>query len=374
LRELDVPFRANFPNPGRSLLTLGDETYPLPRGALSLARSRLLTLREKLRFIRLLTTLPRLDARQLDGVALGDWIEQSVRVGNVAAFLLALVRVSTYIDDPARLSAGVAIDQLRSALRGNVWYVDGGWQTLVNGLRARAVERGAEIRTGARVEAVQPEEGGVSVQLAGGDVLRGRAAILTVAPCAACKLLQLPDDAPLSRWTANAVPVKAACLDVALARLPRPRQRFALGLDGALYFSVHSAAARLAPAGTVVLHAMKYLGDSGQRPDETLESQVEDFVDRIQPGWRSCTITRRFLPGMTVAHSVPRADERGLAGRPAVTLNSHPNVFLAGDWVGSEGLLADAALASARVAAQRVLAALTRTRVERTGSLADVAS
>ena len=85
------------------------------------------------------------------------------------AFLRTLFRVSTFVADQERLSAGAAIDQLRLALDGNVWYLDGGWQTMVDGLRDRAIEAGAEIRTGARAESVRSEEGGVSVQLAGGE-------------------------------------------------------------------------------------------------------------------------------------------------------------------------------------------------------------
>ena len=64
---------------------------------------------------------------------------------------------------------------------------------------------------------------------------------------------------------------------------------------------------------------------------------------------------RRFLPGMTPAHALPRADEGGLAGRPGVTQSGVPNVLLAGDWVGPRGMLADASAASAEEAALHVL-------------------
>ena len=63
---------------------------------------------------------------------------------------------------------------------------------------------------------------------------------------------------------------------------------------------------------------------------------------------------------MTVSHSLPLACEDGLAGRPAVSAAGHPNVFLAGDWVGPEGLLADASAASAAVIARQVLSLLAR--------------
>jgi len=54
----------------------------------------------------------------------------------------------------------------------------------------------------------------------------------------------------------------------------------------------------------------------------------------------------------------PRAG--GLARRPDATAAEAPGVLLAGDWVGPEGMLADAALASGRRAG--LLAAGARAR------------
>jgi pyruvate/2-oxoglutarate dehydrogenase complex dihydrolipoamide dehydrogenase (E3) component len=54
---------------------------------------------------------------------------------------------------------------------------------------------------------------------------------------------------------------------------------------------------------------------------------------------------------------MPIASTGGLAGRPSITATGVPRVFLAGDWVGPEGLLADAALASGHAAARAALRA-----------------
>jgi phytoene dehydrogenase-like protein len=304
--------------------------------------------------VRPLRDLSRLDPRPFDRTPLRDWLQGTAGTGNLAGLLRTLFRVSTYADDAGRLSAGAAIDQLRLALVGNVWYLDGGWQTLVDGLRDRAARHGAEVRTAARAESVREDGEGVSVRLAGGEAFRGRAAILAVGPARACELLGLAEDAPLARWVADRIPVRASCLDVALDRLPRPGHRFALGLDRPLYYSVHSAAAKLAPDGVAVLHVMKYLGGGNVAG----EGELEAFLDRLQPGWRDHVVARRSLPGMTVAHALPRADEGGLAGRPGVAVGDMPNVFLAGDWVGGRGMLADASAASAEEAARRALASL----------------
>jgi hypothetical protein len=172
----------------------------------------------------------------------------------------------------------------------------------------------------------------------------------------------MPDDSPLARWMSRAAPVRAACLDLAFNRLPRPNNKFALGLDRPLYYSDHSAVAKLAPKGIAVVHVMKYLGSGNSAPSQTIEHELERFLDQIQPRWNEHLVARRFLPSMTVAHGLPRADEDGLLGRPDVTVPERPGIFLASDWVGPDGLLADAAAASASEAARRVLALLTATQ------------
>jgi phytoene dehydrogenase-like protein len=368
-KDLGVPFTGKLPSTGKAVVIHGGKFYRLPQGPVSLFASRLLTLREKFRMAGLLASFQKLDARPFDRVPVREWVRERAGTGNLSAFLLALFRLSTYVNDPDRMSAGVAIRQLQMALAANVLYLDGGWQTLVDGLRAKAASHGADVRTGAKVESVRSDGGTVSVRLAGGEELSTRSAVLAVPPAAATELLDLPADAAFTRRVARCIPVRAACLDVALSHLPRPASRFALGLDQPLYYSVHSAAANLAPPGIAVVQLMKYLGDDTS-PAEVVEQQMVTLLDRLQPGWQGHTVARRFLPVMTVTHDFPRADEAGLAGRTAVAVRERPGVYLAGDWVGSEGVLADASAASAEEAARLVLAGLTgpATRPERSAA------
>ncbi len=303
LKELQVPIAGHFPSPGRPLVTLQGKSYRLPAGLASLATSRLLTFGEKLRLARLFATIKSIDTRQLDETSAGEWIERIAGRGKLALLLAALFRVSTYVDDAERLSAGMALDQLRTALIGNVLYLDGGWQTIVDALRSVATGHGTIIETQKRVQSVTSAGSNVTVRLASGDELHARAAILAVEPDAACRLLGAAADAPLARWTGEQMAVPAACLDVALQRLPRPGDRFALGLDQPLYYSVHSAAARLAPVGVHVLHVMKYGRTDRDEPAARVQAELEGMLDQLQPGWRTHLVARRFLPRMTVAHA-----------------------------------------------------------------------
>jgi phytoene dehydrogenase-like protein len=66
-------------------------------------------------------------------------------------------------------------------------------------------------------------------------------------------------------------------------------------------------------------------------------------------------VTSRFLPRMVVAGAAPIAARGGLGGRPPADGTGLPGIYLAGDWVGPAGLIADAALASGQAAALRAV-------------------
>jgi phytoene dehydrogenase-like protein len=189
------------------------------------------------------------------------------------------------------------------------------------------------------------------VRLADGSSAPAAVVVLATAPREAAPLLQGAARARLEGWAASLVPVRAACLDVGLSRLPRPRARFALGIDRPLYLSVHSAVAELAAPGHALIQVAKYLPISGREDPAADERELEGLLDLVQPGWRALTVTRRYLPRMVVCNALVTAAAGGLAGRPGPAVPGVRGLGVVGDWVGGEGQLADATLASARRAA-----------------------
>ena len=357
LEDLGVPLSGRAPDLRGARALHRDRMHALPVGAWPMLTTGLLGLRDRLATARLLTRLPAIDADAFAGTSVGDWI-RGLGVGPTVELLVhAMVRLSSYAhapDGPTALDAAHAIRQLVLAQSG-VIYLDGGWQSLVDGLRARAEAAGVDIRTRARVEAVvRRPDGTLEVRMAGDVRHPARVVVVATPPDVAAALL-----APVSRaaraWAADSVPVRAACLDIALRHLPRPRATLALGMDEPIYFSVHSGAAALAPAGGAVIHLARYLRP-GEPPDaRAVRQQLEALLDRLQPGWRAHLVHARFLPAMTVASALPLAAGQGRRPGPAVP--DAAGVHIVGDWVGDGGLLADATLASARQAARRVLAA-----------------
>jgi phytoene dehydrogenase-like protein len=241
-----------------------------------------------------------------------------------------------------------------------VAYLDGGWQTLVDSLAAAAGAAGARIQTAARVSCAAPEAGGWTVHVEGGTSLASRSVVLATGPAAARSLV--PSDA-LAVWAGRAVPLKAACLDVALTRLPNENAAFALGLDRPLYLSVHSRTARLAPEGSALVCTMKYLTPGEVTDPARDEAELEAWLDRLQPGWRDVLVERRWLPSMITANALSDAARGGVRARPGPAIPDAPGAFVVGDWVGPEGMLLDASLASAERAVGAILRGLAMPRV-----------
>jgi hypothetical protein len=178
-------------------------------------------------------------------------------------------------------------------------------------------------------------------------VLVARSVIIAAGrPAAAIRLL--PAD---PGWGDLGPEVTAACLDAGVRRVPDPG--YVLGIDAPVYATVQSPPARQAPAGQAVVAAVRYGATEAKADRAALQAHLARAGVREED-----VVTSRFLTRMVVAGAAPIAERGGLGGRPAVDASGLPDVYLAGDWVGPTGLIADAALASGHVAALRAVPAL----------------
>lgn len=365
-RELGVPVRGGMP-PSRGIALFHSAEFALPASPFSTIATSLLRPSARLEAIRFFWRLRRRSRTSIDDVSVREWLDRSIEDDRLRQTIEAFVRLSTYTNDPAEMSARMAFHQLKIAMKG-VIYVDEGWQKLVDALHSHAVAAGVNFVTSSRVVGVDHdgtrvrglEIGGLELDDVGSDTLgltlpepslvddRGTkipadVVVLAIDPTSARELITRDGhDAVAADWPAMH-PIQVSCFDVALSALPQPSRTFALGIDLPLYYSVHSAYAQLTPRGGALLHVAKYSAHAGQ-------SELEQLLDQMQPGWREKVVHTRFLPAMTVSNALPRAGER----HPSPVTPVH-GLYVAGDWVGDEGMLSDAALSSARAVARAIL-------------------
>ncbi|MCG8423489.1 MAG: FAD-dependent oxidoreductase [Proteobacteria bacterium] len=349
LDQWGIELTGGIPRGSGGLVMRRGKVHALPAGMLSLLKTSAFTVSDKVQIGRLLASLLKLNPQPLRGVSVAEWLDDLAIGPGPRALMEALVRLTTYVHAPHLVSAGFALGQIQLALGHGVRYLDGGWQRMVERLAQVASDAGVTIRRGASISGLVGTDAVRGVRLQDGTEYGAEAVFLAVAPGRVSRFLQRWDKNPIHKTLDQLIAVRMSCLDIGLDSLPRPKSIFALGLDEPTYFSVHSHYAALAEGNRALIHVAAYLAPDQHSGDV---EQLEAVLDLVQPTWRDREARRFYYPGLTVAHAVPLAENRGC--RVSNRVPGLPGVYLVGDWVGDEGMLADAVFASARRAARQL--------------------
>jgi len=353
LRDLGVVPRGEGAAGQNGFLMLDGRLTTGPFDPMGLLRTSAMSRAGKWELVRRLAGLGR--ERVEPGTTMAEWLATRFVHADARAVAETIVRLTTYANDPGRLCAGAGVAQLAHGMRG-VDYLHGGWQQLVDALAERARAAGVQVETNVRVTGLVQRHGRVLGVRTKAGVEPAEAVVVTSGPKPLRRWLDDVKGAePVARFLDDAMPARLACLDVALRRLPRAVRGQApcdliLGVDEPIYASVHSAHVELAPAGGAVVHLARYLA-----PDESPDGargRLEEALEVMQPGYAEEVEVVRYRPRMVATTDVPVAGV-GLTGRPSSRVVS--GLYVAGDWVGPEGMLADAVFASARAASDAVV-------------------
>ncbi|MEZ5144675.1 MAG: hypothetical protein R2726_19500 [Acidimicrobiales bacterium] len=349
LAELGVPVTGAPPDVAHGWVWSHGAAHRIPTGLWSLLRTSAVGAGAKVALARLLATLPSVDPAPLSDLSFEQWLDRVRLAAGARPLVRMLARIATYSAAPDRISADAAVAQLQLALRG-VTYVDGGWQRLVDGLVAAADRAGVRRRPdlGAATRLRRQDGGWVVATMAG--TVRAAAVVLAAgSPSSAAALLGRDPG-----WTSSAGPtVHASCLDLGLRR-PAPRG-ILFGVEEPLYLATHAGggagAAGPAPGARDAEPPARRGARSGRHPRRAVGPRPEGRDHRRRRA-------RRAVPAPHAGDPRAARARAGRRGRTApVAVPGEPGLFVAGDWVGDRGLLADAAAASATRASELAAAA-----------------
>ncbi len=344
LGRLGLAPRGHQPPTAKAMGLRDGHLLPLPLGVSALT-TRLLSVKGKARMARVMPLIGRLNPTEFADRTVDQWLAELDLPADADTLLRTVLRTGSYTEAFDQLSADVAIMQNQAASEG-VLYLDGGWTQMVDALANVGRGQGVEF-VKETVEMVEAGSSGeeVTVRCRERTV---RAAAVVLAPGSPAAAQALIPESPLG-LPAQIVEARASCLDLALRRVPD--HRFVLGVGRPLYCINHAPPASLAPEGGAVLHAMRYLGADEYLDPETSRAELRSLVEAVGVG-ADDVVYERYLHNMTAVSMITTPQAGGLAGRPPVAVPTARGVFLAGDWVGSEGWLVDASLASGERAAQ----------------------
>jgi phytoene dehydrogenase-like protein len=354
LEELGVSYDYGIPK--RTFVMQGGKLSPFPADPLGILRTNVLSVGDKLALLRFFVALGAAKPRALANTSVQGWLDHNVRRPQLRRLMTALARTFVYSTALDLVSAELFVEKLQRALRHPVHYVHGGWRTLVDGLRAAAERAGARIVSNVQVESIEISNGHArSVRLRDGSLMRASAVVVATSPRDAAKLVDGAEHPAMRQIVDGLLPAPIACLDVALKRLPVPDRPIVQDLHGPRFMSAQSVYSRVAPEEAALIISFKQLDPRYPGDPREDERDLEDLLDAAQPGWRGALVQRQYLPRIEAVGTLPTAREGGFAGRPGPQVTGLDNLYLAGDWVGSEGFLVDASMASARRAAELVL-------------------
>ncbi len=337
LHSLGIYPRGTPPPLKRYRALIGQELHKMPTTPANLLTSTALGFRAKIRLVRALSSIDQLSADQFFERSAGSWIANLGLPEEAESILRAICRLSSYVGELDEVSADVIVSQLQIGRRG-VLYLHDGWRQLVEALSFLV-----PYRVGCGVEKLLPTRDHIEVHTQS-QVFAAKAVIVaTGIPSATGLLLNN------SSFTSSGSDVTAACLGVGVSHVPEPG--YVLDIDKPLYATTQLTQANQSPTDRAVVEVVRYGARSAKLDRQALEAHL--CFAGVNA---SDIVTSRFLPAMTVAGVLPTPSSGGLAGRRSVYESGIPGVFLAGDWIGPKGWLADAALASAQEASNAALA------------------
>ncbi|PFN18025.1 phytoene desaturase family protein [Bacillus cereus] len=350
--ELGMNLLGGIPSTKAHGIWKGD-IFTIPTDFRSILSTPLLSWFAKVQFSRLMIRLGNLDVGEVPKMSLTTWAENEIKDPMVRNIFYALCRTTTYTFAPGIQVASSVLKQIQLSMKEGVFYVDGGWETIITKLREIANHAGVQFLANKHVLEIEHCKGKQRIHCVDDEVFEAGTVIVTTPPKEACKLIKGAEGTRLYRWSEQSIPVTVAALDIGLRRLTNPTHQFALGLDQPIFFTNQSRAAKLSEDGSIVVSLIKYhnpLVEINHFADD--KEHLEKTMELLHPNWEREVVAKQYLPKITVVHDFPHIDR---VESPGPNIPEMPGVYVAGDWAGHDEILADAAVASGKRAALHII-------------------
>ncbi|MDM5328487.1 FAD-dependent oxidoreductase [Neobacillus sp. CF12] len=80
--------------------------------------------------------------------------------------------------------------------------------------------------------------------------------------------------------------------------------------------------------------------------------ELEQFLEKLQPGWQNYVITSRFIPHISVNQRLPGLGDEDKLHRSKMEIQG---LYIAGDWVSPDYILSEGAVSSGKQAAEAIV-------------------
>ncbi|KFN03642.1 FAD-dependent oxidoreductase [Bacillus clarus] len=351
-KELGIHLAGGIPSTAAYGIWKND-VYTIPTDFRSILSTSLLSWSAKIQFSHLMIKLGKLDLNTIPKISLTVWAEKEIKDPMVRNMFYALCRTATYTYAPTIQLASSVLKQIQRSMKDGVFYVDGGWETIIAKLKDEAINQGVQFISSKHVAEVEHFKNKQKIRCFDDEVFEVDAVVITTPPKEACKIIKGAEETRLHIWNEQSIQVTAAALDIGLKQLSNLSHQFVLGLDQPVFFTNQSRAAKLSDDGTEVVSLIKYHDPMLQANNfNDDKGQLEHTMDVLHPNWQREVVVKQYFPKITVIYDFPHI---GRIENPGPAIPEMSGIYVAGDWAGHDELLADAAVASGKRAALCIL-------------------
>jgi squalene-associated FAD-dependent desaturase len=333
----------------------------------SIARYRLLSVGQRLRFVRAALAMKRLDRDRagIDERSFGDWLREHKQDQTTIDAMWDLVGVATLNAKPDRTSLAAAAMVFQVGLLTDASAADIGWAAVplqrLHGDAAAALldQLGVEVRTSATVTAIDPVGGRFVVRTADRD-FDSDSVVVAVPPATAENLLPTTALAAEPGWSARLPDSPIINVHVILDRTVL-RHPFLAGAGTPIQWVFDRTATAGLADGQYLAVSVSAADDFIDTPVATLRQQLLPELIALLPAVAEAQIKDFFVTRERHATFRPEPGTRRYRART----NTHvPGLFLAGAWTDTGWpATMEGAVRSGDAAAAAVLARPVRTGV-----------
>ena len=333
----------------------------------SIARYRLLSVSQRLRFVRAALAMKRLDRDRagVDERSFGDWLREHKQDQTTIDAMWDLVGVATLNAKPDRTSLAAAAMVFQVGLLTDASAADIGWAAVplqrLHGEAAAALldQLGVEVRTNATVTAIDPVGGRFVVRTADLD-FDSDSVVVAVPPAAAENLLPTTALSTEPGWSARLPDSPIINVHVILDRTVL-RDPFLAGAGTPIQWVFDRTATSGLADGQYLAVSVSAADDFIDTPVATLREQLLPELIALLPAMGEAHIKDFFVTRERHATFRPEPGTRRYRART----NTHvPGLFLAGAWTDTGWpATMEGAVRSGDAAAAAVLARPVRTGV-----------
>lgn len=348
-KELELKLNWKDFSPAKAKYDLGSELSDVPVNLSGLIQTKMVKGAGKIQFVwEILKTLIQAEKGH-PHISLKKWLDEHGYREDVKEMMLTLASSNFFTREPDKIPSDVFFNYYKRIFRTNkaVFYIQGGWQVLIDEFQKIILENQGMIKTKSRVQSVNVEDNRIVSISTKEEVVTADNFLFCIPPNELSKLFSDTKIKERIQVYTNYEPSYVMYYDIALSKRIDSTFTYVYDKTNSLFLTdISYYDPTCTPEGGQLIQAVSYLkGDELGVPErfEFYKEKIETLYDKHFEGWRDVLVTARISKQAVVQEIKWTLEQEAMP----VFFPEYRNLFFAGDWCKGQGQLSELSFSSA---------------------------